>query len=479
IGGLVFTILIARLLLPELFGVYTLVSSIAAIAIVFSDFGLNLACLKYLSNSLKKKDEANSRSYFRFFFKLKIFSTFVIILLILILSKIISLNFFNKPLVFLPLIFSSFYILTDSLRAYIRIPFVARKQLEIFPPLELIHQFLKISLSLLALLILSDSLKVSGIFISMSIAGFLFLFLESFFLIKKDKKILFGKVNKINIMGSLKYTFFIGLTGLTLIFFGSVDTLMLGRFVKEEYIGFYRAALGLIISITSLINFSGLFLPVFTQLNKQRLRNGFELISKYLLLISLPISTISILLSKYIILIIYGVEYLNATPLLLVLSFLIVLSPLIGVYIDLFQAKEKITILAKFVFISLIINIFFNYLLIKHFLTFSQQYATMGAGIATLMSQFFLLGVLYKRAKKRLEISIRKVSILKPLFSTGIMALFLIFFKSYVKINLFSGILMILLGGVIYISLMFLTKGLTREDIFRIKLVFQKKYVEK
>ena len=49
IGGLIFTIILARMLMPELFGVYTLVLSITIIALVFTDLGLGNAVTRYLS----------------------------------------------------------------------------------------------------------------------------------------------------------------------------------------------------------------------------------------------------------------------------------------------------------------------------------------------------------------------------------------------------------------------------------------------
>ena len=55
-GGLIFTILIARLLLPELFGIYALVLSIVTILLTFTNLGINETSLRYISDALGKKD---------------------------------------------------------------------------------------------------------------------------------------------------------------------------------------------------------------------------------------------------------------------------------------------------------------------------------------------------------------------------------------------------------------------------------------
>ena len=49
LGGLLATILIARILLPELFGVYSLVLSIILLAVTAIDSGINGTQVKYVS----------------------------------------------------------------------------------------------------------------------------------------------------------------------------------------------------------------------------------------------------------------------------------------------------------------------------------------------------------------------------------------------------------------------------------------------
>ena len=62
-GGLLFTIIIARILLPELFGVYALVLSIVTIVMTFTDLGLGTTAIRYISDSLGNKKRC--RSYAR------------------------------------------------------------------------------------------------------------------------------------------------------------------------------------------------------------------------------------------------------------------------------------------------------------------------------------------------------------------------------------------------------------------------------
>ncbi len=474
IGGLLLTIILARLLLPELFGLYSLIISLVVIAITMTDFGIDIAGVRYMSKALGKEDKKMARSFFRFLFKVKGLLIILIILVTLIIAKPISQTFFNKPLIFLPLLFSCLYIFTESTRTLFTIPFSARKNLKIFPPLELIHQISRLTLSLIAISILSYELKISGIFIAFAISGFLFLFLELFILIKKDREVVFGEIVRINTKRVLKYIGFTGLTGITLAFFGSIDILMLGRFVDAEYLGFYRAALTLVISLASLLPFSGVLLPIFTQIHGKRLDRGFEKSFGYLIILIIPMSIGLMFISKYVIFLIYGKEYLLASSSLLVLSSLIIISPLISLYSTIFQAKEKPKILAKFMLVSLVMNIILNYILIKLLLNISQEYALFGAGSATLISNIFFLVVLINKTKFQFKIKPDKRIILKSIFSTIAMAIFLFIFMKYVNINIFSGVIMIILAALIYFSVMFLIKGLIREDLNLLKIIFRK-----
>ena len=473
-GGLILTIILARLLLPELFGLYSLVLSVVVIVVILADFGTDVTAIRYISKALEENNKEKARSIFRFLFKIKSLMILISIIIVLTIAKPLSQIIFNKPLLFWPLIFSCFYIFAESLKSFFGTPFAAKKDIKVLLPVELIFQASKIVLSFIAISMLSYELKVSGIFLAFAISGFLFLALEIFFLIKKDKELILGKLLKINRQKILNYIGFAGIAGITLIFFGSIDTLMLGKFVDAEYLGYYRVALGLVVSISAILPFTGTLLPIFTQIHNRRLDRGFQKSFGYLIILIIPMSIGMMFISKHIILLIYGKEYLPAASSLLVLSILIVISPLISLYSTMFQAQEKPKILAKFMTISLVMNILLNYTLIKILLTISQEYAILGAGIATVISNVFFLGVLVSKTKSQFKIKIDKKIILKSIFSTIIMAIFLFAFMSYVDMNIFSGATMVILATIIYFSAMFFVKGITKEDINLFRTIFKR-----
>ncbi len=197
-GGLIFTILIARLLLPELFGVYALVLSLITVLMTFTNLGVNETSLRYISDALGKRDNKKARSYFRYLLKLKTLLVVFVILIILLFSKFLSYNIYNKPLLFYPLIFSCLFIIAESFKGFIGQLFLATKNLKPIPFLELLHQTAKISFSILAILILSSEFKVAGLFFALALAGFIHLFLFILIIYKKNKFLFIGKKESID-----------------------------------------------------------------------------------------------------------------------------------------------------------------------------------------------------------------------------------------------------------------------------------------
>ncbi|MCK4553268.1 oligosaccharide flippase family protein [Candidatus Pacearchaeota archaeon] len=464
-GGLIFTILIARLLLPELFGIYALVLSIVTIFMTFTNLGVNETFLRYVSDALGKRDNKKARSYFRYLLKIKTFLVVFVILIILLFSKFLSYDIYNKPLLFYPLIFSCLFIIAESFKNFIGHLFLATKNLKPIPFLELLHQTAKISFSILAILILSSEFKVAGLFFALALAGFIHLFLLVLVLYKKDKTLFIGEKESVDKKRINNYLRFMSIASISLVFFGSIDILMLGKFVESSYIGYYRVTLSLIITIASVFSLSGVLLPMFTQIHKKRFERGFQKTFRYLMLIAIPATVGILFIGKHLIFAVYGNEYLLAVSSLYFLSVLIITMPLITLYTTIFQSKEKTKILAKSVSIALIINIILNYVLIKYFLNFSQEYAIIGAGIATVLSRLILLGILITNAKHKLNLSAKGIGLRKPIFATIVMALFLLIFNNFVDMNWFFGIMEIILGAGIYLGVLILTKGVGKEDL--------------
>jgi len=473
LGGLIFTIIIARALLPELFGVYALALSIITIFTVFTNLGLDDTFLRYSSKSLGKNNTQETRGYFKYLIKIKVSLTLVSVIVLLIVAKYLSYSIYKNPLLFYPLIFSCLFIISESMRTFFSIIFTAKKDFKTPLLFTTSLQILNILLSVFAILILTDSLKISGIFIAFFVSSLFTLILMLYILLKKDRSLLLGETGKINRFKINSYWKFMILASVSLTFFGSIDILMLGRFVAPEYLGYYRVALSLVITIASLFSLSGLFLPIFTQISGKRFARGFHKTLRYILILAIPATAGIIFIAKYLIKAIYGDEYLLGAASIYFLAFLIITTPLIGLYSIIFQSKEKPKIIGNAILISLFINILFNILVILIFKN-NPLFMIAGVGLATSFSRILLLGVLIFRAKKEFNFRVRGIGLRAPLFATLIMSTFLFVFNYFTNMNLLLGLLEIILGIIIYFGVILLTKGITKEDLELIKGLIKK-----
>jgi O-antigen/teichoic acid export membrane protein len=473
-GGLIFTVVLARMLLPELFGIYALALSIATLAITFTDWGMENTFLRYLSESIGKNNKEKSRSLAGYFFKTRFILIIIVVLILAIFSKYLSYNIYNKPLLFYPLIFSCLFIIAESFRTFLTIFFTAKKEMKSILFFDASSQTLKILFAVFAILILSNKFVLSGLFIAFFISSLLTLMLEFFILLKKDKELVFGKKGSFDKSKVNSYWKFMALAIVSLSIFGSIDILMLGRFVSSEYLAYYRTSLSLILSIASLLSLSSIFLPIFTQINGKRFSRGFHKTLRYMLMLSIPITAGVIFLSNYLIKAVYGNQYLLGTSSLYFLSILIITTPLIGLYSTILQSKAKSKIVGNSIVISLILSILLNLLAIFLFKG-NDLYTINAVGFATSISRIVLLGLLIFQVKKEFKFSVRGIGLRAPIFATLIMSIFLLSFKYLINMNILWGILEIILGAGIYFGLLILFKGITKEDFYLVKSLFKRR----
>jgi len=103
IGALVFTIVLARFLLPEGFGTYNLAMSVVLIFIAFINYAVDGTLIRYVSHSIGNKNKKLASSYFRYLLRKKILFTIISSLILIILAYPLTVYVFKKPFLFLPL----------------------------------------------------------------------------------------------------------------------------------------------------------------------------------------------------------------------------------------------------------------------------------------------------------------------------------------------------------------------------------------
>ncbi|GIU68461.1 MAG: polysaccharide biosynthesis protein [Candidatus Pacearchaeota archaeon] len=406
IGSLIFTIIIARLLMPELFGLYNLALATILLFTAISNLGIGETLIRFVSKSLGEKNKKKAKAYLVYFGKIKIFLTFIAILILVFSAKFISETHYQKPL-FLSLIAGSLYILFFEIVTFFGFILQASNDFKGIFHKEIIFQISKI---ILVPLIVLFSLKYSlpnEIILFYLILGLTFSYFITavfmFFVSFKRVNFIKTKKEKLNSRQTKQANRFLSMTAFLILsgmFFSYIDKIMLGRFVSVEFIGYYSAALGLVGALSSLIGFGGVLLPIFSRIKDKKLEQSMKKSIRIVLILGILLFIFTLLFAPLIILIAYGSNYNPSTNILRLLSLLIIILPLIGIYSSYFTSQGKPQIVVKLLILSTLINVILNYFLITSLLEYGGLLATFGAGIATLISQFFYLGgLIYSKRK--------------------------------------------------------------------------------
>ncbi|HIE36411.1 MAG TPA: polysaccharide biosynthesis protein, partial [Candidatus Omnitrophica bacterium] len=317
---------------------------------------------------------------------------------------------------------------------------------------------------------------ILGVFIILSISLLLALIFLFMIIIKKYKFLIKGKQEPVETKRLLVFSSFVFLSSLSAIIFANIDKLMLGYFIQAEFVGYYTAIFSIISGLLGLFSLSIVVFPVFTQIHGKRLKRAFKKTFHYLAILIFPITIGLAYLFIPIIRILYSGAYtppehnFTLTITSVFLSFLFLEGIITSLYIYLFNAREKPKIPAITMIITTILNVLFNYLLISYLIQFRPGYGLIGASLATFVSRYIYLGSLLILGKNKLNVAPNKNSIIKPLISSIIMLTFLFIFDYLVPLNIFYGIIMVVSAVLIYILIMFLIRGIKKEDFELLKL---------
>jgi O-antigen/teichoic acid export membrane protein len=466
IGGLLFTILAARILLPEGFGQYNLALSIAFIFMTFADLGINQAMIRYVSFEIDK-NEKKAAAYFYYLFKIKIILAIVISLLLLVLAPILSNLVFKKPELLPSLVILSLYLFVMILEGFFECTFYINNKVKFITLKETLFQLFRLLTLVGMIFILAKSFYVVGAVAGFTITGLIvgiiiYLQYKKNFYLKKPKD--YEKyLDKKRI---LKFIAYLTIANFSSAFFSYMDIVMLGMFLESSYIGYYKAAIGLIFAITGTLTFTGVFLSVLTKVSPDKLQKTFDKIVSYSLILVIPAIGGLIMLTRYFMVVLYGQDYLPSAFLIYYLSPLIFFVMMVSLFLVLLSSKEKTREFAFLTLFITILNIVLNFLFIKIFIGESQIAATKGVAIATLVSWFIYFIGTIRITKKYTGIYFRYRLLLKPLIASLIMIIYLYFYARLMgDMTPIKGIIDIISAAIVYFIAIILLGGIKIEDL--------------
>jgi len=406
IGSLILTIVLARVLMPELFGLYNLALSTIIIFTIFSELGIGFTLITFVSKALGKKNKKLARSYLLYLGKIKIFLVFFSTIILFLSARFIADNYYQKP-IFLALLAGSLYVIFSGIVSFFQSALQSFNYFKGNFHNEIVFEISRVILiPLAAILTLKYSLSNENVLFYIFIAfGFSYILSSLFIrffpyrkinpLSNKKKNLGSAEKKKIN-----KFFFAASTLALSGIFFGYIDKIMLGHFVAAEFIGYYSAAFSLVGALSATIGFGIILLPIFSRIKSEQLERGMNKSIKAILIISALTFLAIFALAYPIILIVYGSAYSHSINMLRAFSIALLILPIIGVYSSYFVSKEKPQILAVLLVVSTLINLGLNYFLITYLLRFGELAATYGAIIAVIASNLiYLFGMMIWRKK--------------------------------------------------------------------------------
>lgn len=454
-GGFVFSIVVARILAPEQFGIYALAISICFF-IMQIDFGSGYSAIRYIAYAVGKGDEELARGYFRFFFKIRFILGSIYALFLLMSAEFLTLHVFKKLEMLLPLKILAVFFLFFFLADFIDCCFQAFQDFKYPAIRHAVYESLKF-----VFVIPLTLLFFNGIFIGLSLASVL-TFIVVFSLFRRKYSHLFRNTSKkIDSRRVLRFMGFVSVGGISGVVFTYVDIIMLGILLPAEFAGYYKAATNIVFGIAGLTGIAGVLFPVFTQLEGESLENAFRKVFRYTSILSFPFAVTLAYFSPEIISVVYGVNYLPASFPLLILSPLIIFIAT-NFYGVLFGSKEKPEYGTSISISSMVMNIFLNYVLIL-------QFGMIGAAIATTISRFFSITASGIVAWKKLGIYPYASSIYKPAFAS--LAMFLFLYTLPHPQTLLFGAFELCFAIAFYFAVMFMIKGIEIKDLRYLKEV--------
>jgi PST family polysaccharide transporter len=413
-GGLLLTIILARLLMRDLFGLYSLALGTILLFASLADFGFNQTLVKFISSELGKGNKRKAKAYFNYISRFKFLLLITVMIILVATSKFIALDYYEKP-IFISLLIGALYVFSASLLNFFDSVFNAANNFKLPFYKEVLSQLVRLVIvPLFAVFavkfVFSQDMIIVSVLLALSIT-YLFALAFSYYLAQKSISFLKAKPSLLTPNDKKAVNIFLKLLSVTFLsglFFGYVDILLLGRLISAGFIGDYKAAFNLVGSISAIVAFPAVLFPIFSRLQGDRLERGFKKSRNYTLIISLVSAIVFLTFSSIIINIVYGPGYPNSLILFRILLILIIILPIISVYENYFFARNKPKLIAFYLILSTAAMVILSYLAITYLIQYGQLAAVIGVCLVAILVRLFYLGALI--ISHRLQKDIGKIA---------------------------------------------------------------------
>lgn len=453
ICGFIWTILMARYLGVNNYGILGFAVSVSGILAIIDDLGISAHIVRQVAT-----DNDSTPKYLGNIIPFKIILAVINLIvtpLILILLNLDGYTILITLLFTIEIIFKSY---TNSLFGVFQ-AFEKGKYQGIGTILMNISTFLFILIAIYA------DLGLVGISISYILANLLSFIYTYYILNKHIVKPKFELdwefCKKITLL-SLPFA----ITGILYTIYYSIDLVMLTKLVGNYANGIYNATYKLIAVLNLFYSvYTAVIFPVMSKFfknDKKLLIISYEKSIKYLMLAIIPIATGTVFYSLDIIQLIYGHEYDAAASVLSILIWTVCLLFISGASNTLLNASHKEVTVTKIYAIAAVFNIILNFIMIPYFSYDGAAITTVLSDLLIVALQTYVIRKLGHKANKKLYFDLGKIII-----GSAVLGISLYF----LNLNMWVAIPV---GIIIYLAVITLLKFFDNDDKYVIKEILGK-----
>jgi len=385
--GLMFflTILIARYLGAEGYGIFSFVFAFVALFAVIADFGLSILTIREVA-----RDKSLTKKYIDNIAVMKLILGVIAFILIIIAAQFLNKTPEVRTLIYL----AGIWIIIQNFTQFFQSIFRAFEKMQYEALSKIIYSCLLFGI---VFFVIWQNLEIKAIIQSYIYAS-LIAFIFTFILIRKNFTKFWTKIDFDFWKGLLKEAWPFLLSSIFFMIYFKIDTVMLGMLSTNKEVGIYNAAYIIyagIFILPEIITIS--FFPKMSETykkNREIFKKIFFNFRNTLIILSFPLFALLFFWNNLIINFFYNQEYQGSILILKILSIILLFRLFTYSYGWFLTSTDEQKQKVKSQGICALANIILNYFLII-------KYHAIGAAVATLITELILLNFYYFYFRKK------------------------------------------------------------------------------
>jgi len=451
--GFIWTILMARYLGEDKYGIFGFATSFTGILVILVDLGISTHIVRHIAT-----DYDSAPRYLGNAIPLKVI--FSVLCTVITLIALIIMNV-DELVIKVTLLFT----LEMIIKSYVNLFNGTFQAFEKGKYQGIGNTILHLILLIFILIAIFTDLGLYGIAISYILANTIVFVYEYIMLNKHVAKPKY-ELDKEFCKNITLFSIPFAVTGLLYTIYYSIDIVMLTNMVGTYATGIYNATYKLISVLTLFFSvYTAVIFPVMSRFyknNESLFLISFEKSIKYLMLIIIPLAVATVFYSKDVMQLIYGHSYDGGSTVLSILIWTVCLLFISGACNTLLNASYKEVSVTKIYAIAAVFNVILNFIMIPHFSYDGAAITTVLSDILIVCIQAYIIYKLGHRPNKRLYQDIVRIII-----ASGVLgiALYLLNMNMWLAIPV---------GIIIYLATIYILRFFDNDDKYVIKEILGK-----